>query len=117
MNESDERAKRLGMNEALYREVNERVADVAEQFIEVETSVSPAHFNCECGDPGCTQQIEMTLPEYEHIRSEPTRFVVASGHERPEIERVVERQPAYLIVEKRDPEAEEIALETDPRGS
>jgi hypothetical protein len=117
VDERDERDKRLGMNEALYREVNERVAGVAEQFIEIEGNVSPVHFNCECGDPDCTEQIEMTLPDYEHIRSEPNRFVVASGHERPEIERVVDRQPAYLVVEKHDPEAEGVALKTDPRGS
>jgi hypothetical protein len=105
------------MNEALYRQVNERVADVAEQFTEVETTASPVGFTCECGDPGCTQQIEMTLAEYEQIRAEPTRFAVATGHERPEIERVVDRQPDYLVVEKHDPEAEEVALETDPRSS
>lgn len=113
----DERAKRLGMNEALYREVNERVADVAEQFIKVETIENPVHFNCECGDPDCTEQIEMVLTEYEQIRAKPTRFAVAIGHELPELELVVDRQPAYLVVEKHHPEAEEVALETDPRGS
>ena len=32
-----------------------------------------------------------------------------------EIERVVERHPSYLVVEKEDPEAEQVARETDPR--
>jgi hypothetical protein len=57
----------------------------------------------------------MTLVEYEAIRAEPTCFVVVPGHERPEIERVVERHPAYLIVEKRQEDAAEVAIETDPR--
>ena len=109
------RDKRLGANEALFREVNERVADVAEHFIEIETSISPVDFNCECGIGDCTEQIPMTLAEYEDIRANPRRFAVVPGHELPEIESVVEKHPAYSVVEKDDPEAEEVALETDPR--
>ena len=113
----DERAKRLGMNEALYREVNERVAGIAEQLADVAEPTNNAfQFNCECGNPDCTEQITMTLAEYEQIRADPTRFAVMTGHELPEIEQVVHRQPAYLIVEKQDPEAEEVAVETDPRS-
>jgi hypothetical protein len=40
---------------------------------------------------------------------------VAPGHEIPDIERVVARQPTYFVVEKQDPDAEEVARETDPR--
>ena len=112
---SDERDRRLGMNEALYREVNERVSEVVEQFVEVETD-SRVNFTCECGNPACAEQIAMTLTEYEGIRAEPTRFAVKIGHELPEIERVVDRRPTYLVVEKEDPEAEEVAVETDPRS-
>ena len=112
----DERATKLGLNEALYREVNERVAEVAERFVEVETRVNRVHFNCECGDAGCTEQIDMTLSEYEGIRAEPTRFAVVIGHELPEIEQVVARHQAYLVVEKQHPEAERVAVETDPRS-
>ena len=103
------------MNEALYREVNERVSEVAEQFFEGENH-SRVNFTCECGNPGCAEQIAMTLTEYEQIRAEPTRFAVRIGHELPEIERVVDRQPTYHVVEKEDPQAEEVAVETDPRS-
>jgi hypothetical protein len=103
---------RLARNEAFYREVNERVAEVAEQFEGAET---PLGFTCECGASDCAELIEMTLAEYEAIRAEPTRFFVVPGHERPEIERVVERHGAYLVVEKREEDAEEVARETDPR--
>lgn len=111
-----ERSKRLGANEALFREVNERVADVVENFVEIEATISPVNFNCECGHGDCTDQIEMTLIEYEAVRADPTRFAVRRGHEVREIERIVEEHPNYLIVEKQDPEAEEVALETDPRS-
>jgi hypothetical protein len=109
-----EREKRLARNEALYREVNERVSEVAEQF-DAETD-TPIGFICECGAAGCTEQIPMTLSEHETIRADPTRFAVVPGHELPEIETVVERHPGYLVVEKRQADAQEVALETDPRS-
>jgi hypothetical protein len=106
------RERRLGANEALFREVNERVAEVAEQFIAGET---PVNFNCECADRACAEQIPMTVGEYEALRKVETRFAVVPGHEVPDIERVVERHQAYLVVEKQDPEAKEVAREKDPR--
>lgn len=106
------REERLGANEALFREVNERVAEVAEQFLAGET---PVNFSCECGDRACAEQIAMTLGEYEAVRAKATRFAVAPGHEIPDIERVVARHPNYLVVEKQDPDAEGVARETDPR--
>jgi hypothetical protein len=110
------REERLAGNEALFREVNERVAEVAEHFIEVETHSDPVEFNCECGSADCTEQMAMTLHEYEAVRAAPNRFAVVPGHELPEIERVVDRHSTYLIVEKQDDDAAEVARETDPRA-
>jgi hypothetical protein len=110
------REERLAKNETLFREVNERVAEVATSFIEAETQSEPIEFACECGRADCTEPIAMTLFEYEAVRAEPTRFVVVPGHEQPEIETVVERHPTYLVVEKRNPDAQEVARETDPRS-
>lgn len=109
------REERLAGNEALFREVNERVAEVAEDLLSVEVTADPLKFNCECGRETCAEQIEMTLVEYEAVRASPIRFAVTPGHEVPDIERVVERYPNYLVVEKQDEEAEEVARETDPR--
>jgi hypothetical protein len=109
-----ERDKRLARNETLYREVNERVSEVAEQF-EAETN-TPFAFICECGAADCTEPIPLTLTEYEAIRAEPTRFAVVPGHELPEIESVIGRHLTYLVVEKREQEAQEAARETDPRS-
>jgi hypothetical protein len=109
------REERLGANEALFREVNERVAEVAEHFLPGETPTA-VNFSCECGDRACTEQIAMTLGEYEALRAKATRFAVAPGHEVPDIERVVARHPSYFVVEKQDPDAEEVARKTDPRS-
>ena len=108
------RDERLAGNEALFREVNERVAEVAEQ-LEAPPTAESFKFTCECGNATCTEEIAMTLEEYEALRAVPTHFAVVDGHVLPEIERVVERKPSYLVVEKQEEEAVEVAHKTDPR--
>jgi hypothetical protein len=110
------REERLAKNETLFREVNERVAEVAANFIEVETVSDPVEFTCECGRTDCAEPIAMTVVEYEAVRALPTRFAIVPGHEQPEVETVVERHSTYFVVEKRNEDAEEVARETDPRS-
>jgi hypothetical protein len=109
------RDERLAGNEALFREVNERVAEVAQHFVEGAATADRVAFTCECGRASCTEPVAMTVVEYEAVRSEATHFAVVPGHEVPDIERVVSRHPNYLVVVKHDPDAEEVARETDPR--
>ena len=97
------------------REVNERVAEVATHYIEVETHAEMVKFTCECGRVDCADTIGMTIAEYEAIRAESTHFGVVPQHEQPEIETVIERHPSYFVVEKRQRDAQEVARETDPR--
>jgi hypothetical protein len=108
------REERLAGNEALFREVNERVAEVADHFVEGATAESFT-FTCECGSATCTEEIAMTLAEYEEVRTVPTHFAVVPGHDLPQIEKVVKRTSSYLVVEKQEEDAEEVARETDPR--
>ena len=72
-------------------------------------------FVCECADPSCSAHLTLPLREYEAVRAYPDRFLLVAGHQRPEVERVVEDHGAYLVVAKIG-EAGEIAEETDPRG-
>jgi hypothetical protein len=110
------REERLAGNEALFREVNERVAEVATHYIEVETHADKIDFTCECGRADCSESITMTLVDYEAIRAESTHFGVVPEHEQPEIESVIRRFPNYFVVEKRQQDAQEVARETDPRA-
>jgi hypothetical protein len=108
--------EQVARNEVLFREFNERVEDVADAFdIRGEGDVLPIDFVCECGNLDCLERIELTRAAYEHVRSDPRRFVVAPGHEDPEVARVVEQHEGYLVVEKID-EAAEVAVEHDPRA-
>ena len=57
----------------------------------------------------------MTLSEYDEIRSQDDRFVVAPGHETATLESVVSRTDRFVIVDKR-PAAEPFVAD-DPRGA
>ena len=109
------REERLAGNEALFREVNERVVEVATNYIDNETA-SRVDFTCECGRTECSETMMMTIVEYEAIRARSTQFGVVHQHEQPEIESVIERHPSYFVVEKREQDAQEVARETDPRA-
>jgi len=101
--------ERIGHNEAVFREVNERIEAghwPGEQ--------GPLAFRCECARLGCNLLVELSLGEYEHVRADPRLFVLAPGHEVPQAERVVERHTDYQVVEKQGP-AGQAAEETDPR--
>jgi hypothetical protein len=91
-----EREVRVAHTEALFRDVNERIAESAERF-----SAYDAEFVCECADPACAERVPATLDQYEDVRSDGTHFLLAPGHELPEVERVVKRpQTRSVVVEK-----------------
>jgi hypothetical protein len=74
-----------------------------------------AVFVCECGNLGCTATVELTIAEYELVRSSFDRFLVIPGHEIENIEDVVESHEGYLVVAKRDGRAVAMAAVTDDR--
>jgi hypothetical protein len=108
--------ERIAGNEALFREVNERMAETAERFAGTDDEATPLDFVCECGRAGCAEKMSMTLAEYQRVRSEPTHFAVVPGHELPGVERVVERHTTHFVVEKQDPNADRVGREPDPRS-
>ncbi len=105
------REERVGLNEAVFREVNERIEALAETF---ELGSQPLDLICECGDASCLQRISMTHGEYEQLRSDSHQFAVYPGHEAPEVEKVVERRGKYNLVRK-EGVARLVAEQTDPR--
>jgi hypothetical protein len=110
----DSRQQRVARNEALFREVNERIKEINEEM--TDAAGERSDFLCECGDEGCTKAVSMTLSEYEAVREDGKRFAVLRGHEIPDVERVVFQSDRYAVVEKEPPAAARIALETDPRS-
>jgi hypothetical protein len=85
--------ERLAKNEILFREVNERLDDMAASWSKT------TDYLCECSETSCVEMVALTNDEYERVRSRATVFVVVPGHERPEIERVVEANEGFMLVE------------------
>lgn len=103
--------ERMARTEALFRDVNERIAESAERF-----DAERADFVCECGDQMCTDRVPATLDEYERARADGTHFIVRPGHEDGRIERVVERHGRrFAIVEKFQERVAAIVRKLDPR--
>ena len=95
---SDLRKRRLAENQALFRELNERIGASAEAQGE---DTHAYEFICECASMECFERFELRLDEYRRIRERDRRFAVLRGHEVPEIEVVVERLGDVLVVEHR----------------
>lgn len=108
MNGHRERA--VAGNEAMFRDVNEAIERAAARG-GVEGEVV---FLCECGDDGCAEELRLALAVYEHVRSDPTWFMVRPGHFRPDVEVIVKQNDRYWIVQKTD-QAADVARETNPR--
>jgi hypothetical protein len=107
-----DRARRIGENEALFRQVNEHVQSLGSGFAEGH----PMQIVCECGDLSCDDRFSVPSSKYEEIRGDATLFFVVPGHDKADIEEVVERTEDYDVVRKLAAEARRIAEETDPRS-
>ena len=101
-------------SQAVFREVNERIEEIADGF-----GISDDAYEsliCECGNPECVQRIQLTRDEYESVRQHASHFVVAVNHENPESESIVEENERFVVVETYAGESSRIARETDPRS-
>jgi hypothetical protein len=109
----DEQARRVGLNEALFREVNEQIRSLSGELSTDDGSITVI---CECGDADCVERLEVRLSEYERVRADSLLYLTARGHVFPGVERVVESDAGYDVVEKQAGAAAELSEETDPRS-
>jgi hypothetical protein len=95
--------KRFALNEALFRETNDRLEarvrllDGDEEAIEI---------ICECASLDCNERLALSKDEYEAVRSDPAQFAVKPGHTIDGIEEIVARNERFEIVRKEGVAAE-----------
>lgn len=89
---TEEKARR----QVVCREVNEHIAELNGEW----SATGVGLFVCECSIPDCAEALEISPAEYERLRADGARFVVLPGHQLPEVERVVEGNNRFLVVEK-----------------
>jgi hypothetical protein len=65
------------VNEATFREANERIRDARQRL---DPPAERVPFLCECDEPSCREPIRLTAEEYERVRRDGTLFVVVRGH-------------------------------------
>lgn len=105
--------RRLAENEVMFRKLNESIQEginrtnelalednQPEHIIKQLNDNQPLFFYCECSDEKCIQRIEIGHQLYNEIHKHRNRFIVSNGHQVVAIERVVSKEPNYMIVEK-----------------
>jgi hypothetical protein len=110
---SEEQARRVGLNESIFRQVNEQIESLNRDFGTDDRTMTVI---CECANGDCTDRLEIAVSRYEAVREDPRRFIIVSGHAIPQFETVVDGGDGYEIVEKDEGVAAELAEETDPRS-
>jgi hypothetical protein len=84
--------------QSLFREVNDRVREVAGKA----ASESRWEFFCECAEL-CGETASLDVAEYDRVRRKRRRLLVRAGHEDASVERVVAREDGWLVVERPRP--------------
>jgi hypothetical protein len=90
------REERVARNEELFQVVNRNIVKMEETLGTRKTFAMV----CECAKKHCIDGFEVEPAVYQRVRLNPVLFFVVPGHEDPQVEKVLERAPQYLIVEK-----------------
>jgi hypothetical protein len=84
---------RTRQNQRVFREVNQRIADITRGQQELESE-----FLCECGESSCVAVVGLPLEEYEQVRARGDFFLAAPGHCVEGIDHLVESRGAYDLL-------------------
>jgi hypothetical protein len=101
-------ARRVARNQATLRTLNEG--------IDIEPAGGVIAFRCECGQLGCNRLLPLHRDQYEAVRLNARRFVIAPGHVVAELEHEVEQYAEHAVVETH-PHTSEFAERTYPRSA
>lgn len=112
--ELDLQRERAARNQAICRDVNERIDELNERF---GGDHAVPHYLCECLDLTCGQLLAIPHDEYLRIRRNPIEFLVLDGHEDPQVEEVVHRDAGWVIVRKLGVGARVAAELAEPQAS
>ena len=86
------RESRYARNQELFREVNDRIAELATKW-----GSQPMGIVCECANTGCAQMIQIPVEDYRRVRQSSGWFVIIPGHI-IEDEQLIERHASYDII-------------------
>jgi len=93
-------SERAARNEDQARKINEQIEPTNAAHAWVNPPMPD--WLCECASEDCAKAVRMTVSDYEAVRADPRRFLVAPSaeHVLVGVERVIERNEDYWVVEK-----------------
>lgn len=106
--------RRKAANEAVFRNVNERIKALQHSFAVAERE--PLQMICECDRLDCMERVTVGVDAYELVRCQPDEFFVSPGHEDEQVDEVIGETSGYRIVRKKKGDARDVATATDPRS-
>jgi hypothetical protein len=83
----------IATKQIVFREVNERIAEIT-----AEQGESASQFVCECGGPDCVSTLQLSLGDYSGVRASGDFFIAASGHCVEGVDRLVESRDGYEVL-------------------
>jgi hypothetical protein len=101
--------RRRAQNEAVFREVNERIAALGAAH-----GYARLELVCECASIGCAAPISILVSDYQQARSDPRTFIVGRSHADPGTEVVLAERGSYALVQKLE-EPDDGTATTTPR--
>src|SRR3954465_1617023 len=101
--------RRVARSQAALRTLNEG--------IDTQPADGVIAFRCECGQLGCNRLVPLRRAQYEAVRLNARRFVIAPGHVVAELEHEVEERHAEHAVVETHPHTSGFAERTDPRSA
>jgi hypothetical protein len=104
--------KRAARNQAVARDANETIEDVAAAW---DPPADPIEIRCECARADCRETLRVSIAEYEAVRDDPRQFLVVPEHIDERIDRLLGYVRSYALLEKVG-EGASVAEETDPRA-
>ena len=94
-----DRAQLKAENQSLFREVNERIAEITQRLTSDEAE--RLEVLCECSRPDCVGRIDVSAEEYDDVRVARDTFIVMEGHHDDAIEDVVRVTDRFAVVQLR----------------
>jgi hypothetical protein len=88
---------RLAENEVIFRSVN---SDVQQFITSTEGDNTALRFYCECSRLDCRQRILLSAKRYQELHKNKRQFIALTGHEQPEIEKIVKAEDGFNVIEK-----------------
>ena len=102
----------MALNEAASREINEEIEEIHQDDLPGRRM----RIACECALKSCNEVIEITLAEYQDVRSDARRFAIVPEHFIGDIERIVFENDRFAVVAKRAGTPADVVTETHPRS-